>query len=276
MGDCRYCGKPAGLWRSVHRECQTRHDAGRAEIMALVKTATRDPSAISTLPAAAGAVAERHLIAGSDLPGIIIEGWEKAVEGAFDDGVLSEEEEANLGEIQRYFGYGQHELDRNGAFTRVVKGSVLRDLLNGVIPGRVTVQGNFPFNLQKGEKLVWLFQDARYYEQKTRRHFQGGSSGFSIRVARGVYYRTSGFRGHPVETKENVHVGTGLLAFTNKHLYFAGGSKSFRIAYKKIVAFEPYSDGIVVHRDASSARPQSFITGDGWFTYNLAMTLSRL
>jgi hypothetical protein len=29
-------------------------------------------------------------------------------------------------------------------------------------------------------------------------------------------------------------------------------------------------------RDAATARPQTFVTGDGWFTYNLLMNLSEM
>jgi len=36
----------------------------------------------------------------------------------------------------------------------------------------------------------------------------------------------------------------------------------------------PYSDGIGIHRDAASAKPQIFVTGDGWFTYNLVVNLA--
>ncbi|HAI21235.1 MAG TPA: hypothetical protein DCM14_04995 [Clostridiales bacterium UBA8153] len=262
--------------RTAHRECQAKHDLGRAEIVALVKAATHDPSTIASLQDASGVIAVQHHIAESDVRSLIIAGWERAVDGVLADGVLTEEEEANLAQIRERLGFSRDELDRSGAYTKVVQGAILRDLMHGVVPQRFTVTGQLPFNLQKGEKVVWIFHDVKYYQQKTRRHFQGGSSGFSIRVARGVYYRTGAFRGHPVETKEDVLVGTGLLAFTDKHLYFAGRAKSFRIAYKKVVSFEPFSDGIGVHRDAASAKPQLFITGDGWFAYNLAMNLSQL
>jgi hypothetical protein len=276
MGDCRYCGEPVGFLRSVHKECQTKHDFGKAEITSLVKRAAHDASAIGSLKPTSEGIAEKKFIQRSDISAAVIEGWEKAVDGAFEDGVLTKEEQTNLDEIQKLFALEQNDLDKNGAYTKLVKGAVLRELLSGNIPEKVSVKGNFPFNLQRDEKLVWLFQGVQYYEQKTRRHYEGGSSGVSIRVARGVYFRTSGFRAHPVETTENVHVGTGILALTNKHLYFAGGTKSFRVPYKKIVSFESYSDGIGIQRDAASAKPQTFVTGDGWFTYNLAMNLSQL
>lgn len=184
MGDCKICGKPAGLLRSVHKECQTKHESGRAEIMSLVKIAAHNTSTVGSLKTAAEVIAEKHLIRKSDIPAIVIEGWEKAVDGTFEDGVLTEEEESNLVEIQKHFGFDQTDLDKNGAYTKVVKGSVLRELLNGKLPEKMSVKGNLPFNLQKDEKLVWLFQGVQYYEQKTRRHYEGGSRGVSVRIAR--------------------------------------------------------------------------------------------
>ena len=70
-----------------------------------------------------------------------------------------------------------------------------------------------------------------------------------------------------------VNYGSGIMAFTNKHLYFESPSKTFRTAAKKIVSITPYDDGIGVQKDGVTAKPQIFETGDGWFTYNLAQNL---
>ena len=77
-----------------------------------------------------------------------------------------------------------------------------------------------------------------------------------------------------MQTAETVHADTGLLGLSDKHLYFAGSSKRFRIGYDKIVAFEPCSDGIGIPHDAQTACPQSFVTGDGWFVYSLVRNLA--
>lgn len=227
------------------------------------------------MPSVVAETARNALVPGNELRGITIEGWCSAVESAFEDGVLTAQEESNLVEVQKSLGLTPDELDRKGAYSRVVKGAILRDVLDGKLPSRVTIQGTVPFSLMKNEQLVWLFQGVKYFEQRIRRHYEGGSTGVSVRVAKGVYLRSSAFRGHPVETAHTVHVDTGLLGFTDKHIYFSGPSKSLRVPYKKIVAFEPYSDGLGFQRDAASAKPQTFITGDGWFSYNLAVNLSR-
>ena len=148
--------------------------------------------------------------------------------------------------------------------------------MEGNIPQRVQINTALPFNFQKSETLIWVFDRVDYYEDKTRRKYVGGSSGFSFRIAKGIYFRTGGFKGHPVETTERVHMGTGIMAVTNKHIYFTSSQKTFRVRLDKIVSFMPYSDGVGIQRDAASAKPQFFITGDGWFTYNLLVNVGNV
>jgi hypothetical protein len=93
---------------------------------------------------------------------------------------------------------------------------------------------------------------------------------------KGVYYRVGAFSGRSVEHTERVHIDTGIVIITSKNIYFVGPRKSVRLPYAKIVSFEPFSDAIGVMRDATPAKPQIFVTGDGWFTYNLVTNLARL
>ena len=41
--------------------------------------------------------------------------------------------------------------------------------------------------------------------------------------------------------------------------------------YNRIVSFGPYQDGFGIMRDAQTAKPQTFRTGDDWFPCNLAV-----
>ena len=79
-----------------------------------------------------------------------------------------------------------------------------------------------------------------------------------------------------VEWEETVLQGTGLLGFTTKHIYFSGPKKKFRVRYDRIVDFEPFADGFGLTRDARTAKPQSFRTGDGRFAFNLATNLAQM
>ncbi len=276
MGDCIYCGEPAGFLKRTHKECKQRHERGKSEIFYLVAKADWEDGSLNRLKSSIEQVASSSHIDSSMMRALVASGWERAIDVAFDDGILTEEEESSLIKLKQHFSLSQQELDRNGAFTKIFKGAILRDIYDGKLPDRLDTSRNIPFNLQKTEKLVWIFQDVDYYEEKTRTRYVGGSQGISIRVARGLYYRTGAFRGERVQTSETIHADTGLLGVTNRHIYFSGSSKGFRINYNKIVAFESFSDGIGVQRDAQTAKPQSFSTGDGWFTYNLITNLAQM
>ena len=65
------------------------------------------------------------------------------------------------------------------------------------------------------------------------------------------------------------------MAVTNKHIYFAS-TKSLKVPHAKIIVIQPYQDGVGIHRDAQSARRQTFVTGDGWFTYQFLANVANL
>ena len=276
MAKCEFCDQEAGFLRKRHKECQEKYESGSQKILDITQDAILTNKDLNSIDTEIKGISQESFLDEPEVKLLLVEAWENSVKQALEDNVLTKQEEEALGSFRDRFALSQDELDRKGAFSKLVKGAVVRELLEGNLPQRVKVEGTLPFNFQKSESLVWVFQNVEYYEQRTRRQYVGGYSGVSVRVAKGVYYRVGGFRGNPIVTQDSVHVDTGTLAITNKHIYFAGNGKAFKIAYDKIVSFTPYSDGIGVQRDALTARPQSFVTGDGWFTYNLLSNLAKM
>lgn len=276
MGDCVYCGRPAGLLRKRHPACEAMYARGWSAMVAAARAAASGDADLEALETQLGELANSNLVALVRVQEAMIEGWERAVDAFLDDGQLDEADEAHLLSYSTRFALSQALLDRHGAYSKLVKGAVLRDVMHGIVPARVRITGVLPFNLQKSETLVWLFDNADYYEDRARRHYVGGYQGVSIRIARGLYYRVGGFKGNPVETIETVRIGRGLMGVTTRHVYFSCPDASFRIRHDKVVSIEPFSDGVRLQRDAQTARPQLFVTGDGWFTYNLLMNIANL
>ena len=285
MPTCTVCGEHVGvlegrgLLRGEHAHCrQERRDREQRE---------RDAFQRLQNDAVAAAVDAERLdafdaaLAGSGLDAgrrdrLLIGAFAAAVDRALEDDMLTVAEEHSLAAFRAHFGISDAASDRSGAATRVVKASILRQVLDGEVPDRNDLgRGAVPFNLMKSEDLVWLVEDVKYLQTKTRREFRGSSQGLSIKVAKGVYYRPSTFKGRSVSYEETVHADTGLLGATTKHLYFQGERERFRVRYDRIVSFEPYSDGIGIMRDNQRAKPESFITGDGWFIYNLVTNLAQ-
>lgn len=276
MGQCRYCGEDAGFLRGRHRECQRRIEQGWSQMVAMSQRAAaygqRD---IDYLEPMLQNVAASSYIHPQSARRALIQGWTSAVDGFLDDHLITEPEERRLQSYARRFGLSRAELDDNGAYTRLTQAAVIRDLQNGVRPPASKFPGIIPFNLLKSESLCWLFDDVNYHEEKVRVEREGNFNSLSFRVIKGVYYTTGQSRSRPVERRFTEHVDNGLLGLTDKHIYFSGSHKKFRLRYDKIVTFDPTPDGIVVMRDALSAKSQIFQTGDGWFVYNLVTTLAR-
>lgn len=276
MGNCTFCGEPAGLLRSAHPECKGRHNKAVAEISAAFARALAAPEQAEPVKSQVALLAQTGYVAASEQRALAIKAWEAGVERFLEDGQLEATEEDRLEQFHKRFDLSLDDLDRNGWRARLVKAGAIRDVLEGKIPDRFTITGNVPINPQKGEKLVWAFPNCNYYEDRTRTQYVGRSSGVSVRVMKGVYYRAGQFKGHPVEQTTRVHVDTGAVIVTDRNLYFAGPAKSMRIPYSKIVSFEPFSNGIGFMRDAANAKAQIFGISDGWFAYNLISNLAQL
>ena len=158
----------------------------------------------------------------------------------------------------------------------MVKGIILREVMEGITPNRFKIKNQLPVVLQNKETVIWLYNNVCAYEDKVRKHYVGGSSGFSVRIARGVYWRSGAIKGQPVETTETVKIGIGCLIITNKNIFWISSSKSIKIPANKIVSIIPRSNGVVLQKDGATAKPISFILDDPWFICNLIRNLNLL
>jgi hypothetical protein len=276
MHPCPYCGESSGLFHTHHEECKKQHDAGVAAMVAAATKAAETGEGIDDLPAALKKIAGDSLVKDGEVHGSLVSGWEGALHAALADKATTVDEESHLAMYAQKLGLSREELNRNGGWNRLAMASTLRQILEGKVPPVPSLDSTLPFNFLKTESLVWAFPNVRYFEDRTQRQYVGGYQGASIRVMKGVYYHTGGSRGHAVESTSRVEADHGLFAITTKNLYFEGNTKRFRIPYVKVVSFEPYSDGIGVQRDAASAKPQTFVTGEGWFVYNAVVNLATM
>ena len=277
MGNCIYCGQKAGFLRRKHKECRNKYNEGFRAIKKIIHDSFLD-NKIENIKKKIDDIAKNSFIDDQEKKRFIINGWEDSVNTAFDDHILTEEEESSLVSIASYFNLSQNDLDDTGAYTKVVKGSILRSVINGEIPNKIDVPDSLHFNFQKAEQLVWVEDNVKYCETKTKTRYQPGSRGVSIKIAKGIYFRTGSFKGKRIQYEETDHIDTGTFAVTSKHIYFGGDRKNFRIPFSKIVAFKQYSDGLGIQRDGLTAKPQTFCMreGDGWFIYNLVSNISNI
>lgn len=209
---------------------------------------------------------------------ILVKSFEKTIDKFLNDGILSLEEENRISDFKNYFEVNQEELNINGYYEKTVQASILRSILQGVIPeSKFKIsEGNSPFLLEKNEEIIWIFQDVSYFEDQINKQFLGNSNGISLKIANGLYYKTGTFRGQQIVTRELKFIDYGIIGFTNKNIYFYSSQKSIKIPYNKIITLQPYEDGIGIHKDGASAKPQIFKNLSGWFAYNLISNITRI
>ena len=183
MGSVPLSSQPAGMFRKKHKECEQKHDTGRASMVEDCRLAVLGQGDSGTLLQRLSEIATTSYVEADKTEDAVVEGWGLAVDQFLNDGNLDENEEKKLVAFSERFGLSREDLDRDGSWTKVVKGAVIRDLLNGIVPQRVKVTGGLPFNFMASEQLVWVFTGVKYLEDKTRRHYVGGSSGVSVRRA---------------------------------------------------------------------------------------------
>jgi hypothetical protein len=139
-------------------------------------------------------------------------------------------------------------------------------------------QGPVLFNLQHGEVPVFGIANVLLREERTRSSYVGGYSGASIRIANGVYYHLGGMRGHKEQSASLQEVDYGDFLMTTQGIYFGGTEHgvNFRLPYKQIVRFQPYSDAVGVCKNGGGEKifaPQH-VAESGWFLFNILQALA--
>lgn len=157
-------------------------------------------------------------------------------------------------------------------YVEYVKSLIIQDILNGVLPKRITVGPN-PINMQVNEVPIFVFPDTVYYEESTTKTYLGASSGLSVRVCKGVYYRVGAFKGQPLITTSLKPKYGGCLIFTNMNIYFYSREKTIKFPYSKILSYVPNEDAIGIQLDRANAKTVYIKNIDGRFAFNLVTNI---
>lgn len=275
MGDCKYCGRPAGFMRSQHAECRDKHDAATKRIpQAFTKWVESDYPAADFRRDTTN-FAKANFVGEKELRSLTLSALGVAIDKALADHLLSAEEEDRLSSLLREFGLSTNDLAPPYG-ERLIKGAILKDLDEGKVPQRLKIDGHVPLNLARDEKLIWVFQGATLFTMRTKTTYRGRSQGVSIRLMKGVYYRVGDFKGEPIRTEYLSEEATGFLAVTNRAVYFYSPLKTFKIVAKKIIAVEAFSDGISITPDGANPKARLLKIDDPWFAANVVTRLNQL
>ncbi|MDB6034217.1 MAG: hypothetical protein JWM16_4555 [Verrucomicrobiales bacterium] len=99
-----------------------------------------------------------------------------------------------------------------------------------------------------------------YEESMVSSHFEGGSSGVSFRVMKGVSFRVGAHRGSMVSEKADQAVSSGSLVITSARVIFQGDAKSFATKLSKIIDIARFRMGSGFQKPAGKSQGSSPLT----------------
>jgi hypothetical protein len=117
-------------------------------------------------------------------------------------------------------------------------------LVSLVVFGGLCFAGYKFFNRRpKVPGVIWAFSGVRHFHQAAHSEWVGRRGSLSVRVMKGVWYRSGRNHGHREQHSSMDDEGVGTLVLTTKALCFVGAN-SARLPFSHILALETLSDGI--------------------------------
>lgn len=184
----------------------------------------------------------------SEWSSIRIEAFLVAAEHVQADGAVSQNEMADLRNLQLSLGIPDSDIAPTAR--NLVRLQILSDVAEGRLQG-ISVPG---IVLKRGEEAYWSEWAELLEERVVDRRYVGGSSGFSVRIVKGVTYRFGGTRGRVITERGVVPVSRGRLVVTSQRLSFLGDRKSFNVPFQRLLAVEPANDGLLITCDKERVR----------------------
>jgi hypothetical protein len=96
-----------------------------------------------------------------------------------------------------------------------------------------------PIELHGDERVFYVAEGVALIEpRRLPSHWEGGYSGFSFRIARGVRWHVGGTRGHSVPGAEvPTPIDTGTATITDQRVVFQGDKQAREWAYAKLIGY---------------------------------------
>lgn len=159
----------------------------------------------------------------------------------------------------------QAEQDRLDTLVAVARGA-----LRG---GRRT---DFGVVLKSNESALFRCGGQLIEPRKHRGHYSGRSSGISVRITKGVWYRTGSYRGTYVPGPElQTPIDVGHAVITTARVIFTGGKATREWRFDRLVGIDATSCAVLIHVQNRQKVSGLLLAGDtAAFRTNLEVALT--
>lgn len=276
MGNCKYCGESAGLFKSEHEACKEKFQEGKEKIIEKVRTAVFTDLNHQALKTKIEFIAGNSYINNEVLKTCIIKGWETAVEEELNKGLITDRHEALSDNFIKFFEIEPEELNKNGWVLKAVQSLIIHNLKKEKIVKKAGFTQVPPDFLPEGEQVMWVFDDVNYSLGVMHNRISLDGKNYLVKNPPKSMNDYKKFPGNTIKSKESLLIDIGSLMITNKNIYFTGKKNRFGISLRNIISTTKYDDGIEIQKGNMINSPMFFETIDGWFTYELIKGLREL
>jgi hypothetical protein len=196
------------LW---HKSCRQCHKLAAQKIPEFFVEALDSSLQPERLHALAQDVARTHYVGSAEFRKLAIKGLVASINAAFKKHGLTEHDDQRIASLCNEFGIQGNELGPAGI--RFAKAEMLQRLDEGKLSSGVHL-ANSPIKLEPDEKAIWLFNNVTYYTMRNRTEYVGASSGISVRLMKGVYYRGGRISRSP--NQDRISFERGSRNFSNR------------------------------------------------------------
>jgi hypothetical protein len=147
-------------------------------------------------------------------------------------------------------------------------------LLSEIQQGHLPTVSDGDLVKKKGELIHLKIRASLLEEKVVDKHWEGGSHGVSVRLAKGLSYRVGSSRGHLVSTTAVVPVSNGSLMVTNQRVVFRGDAKSLNFLLGHVLDVHMFSDGVRITDD--KGKPHTLKIADSSKSDLLGAILQRV
>jgi hypothetical protein len=98
------------------------------------------------------------------------------------------------------------------------------------------------------DEHIHLEVDANLLKEVAITEYQGGYSGFTVRIVKGLSYHVGATRGQRVEVGREIRTDdSGTLVATSQRAVFLGSKKTIEMSYSKLISVKVFEDAVRFH-----------------------------
>lgn len=261
MAKCIVCNKSAGPFYSLHKACYKVYEDTRECLQQVF-----DKSIESSVPAADEFVEALNGCRPSSsfslrlFESLVKQAWKDQAKQIIKSKSLNAKHADYLLNVAPALEIEDKDVEPH-LFTRLANIEHLVCINRGQPISKISTGLHNEIDMANGEFLIWVFVEALKVEQQ---RFSEDKQWTVFQSIVNNLFMKSRYKELDIKLED-----VGKLAISNQNLYYVTKKETTRVGFADIYAITPMKDGVQIQTTQRGTTPNTYITGDGRFTYAL-------